>query len=591
VLKFYQKIIDNKEYYFIIAISLLAGFYTLYNFLINDIALYHDPYYRFARAISYDKTGSFDLIESIPWTKPFDFLLYYCAKIYQFTFYLNFNLALLLSGATLCALCFGFSLFFIYENATYLNFSKVSKLFILISFILMPEIYNYFFPLRVDHHMFLLMLGILFWGLNLKVLENDRIDIHKYTIYSALVSALAIWVHIEFLVLVAVFEIFLYLNWCFINKKYKKVLLIYNLLMVVLLAIALTIENNGFNNIFVPVYDCLSIAQVSIFFVLSLNSIFLYLFDIKNTSYKFIFLIILAALDLLVFYNVFGTAFFNPYAGLDVYAVKNFFPLISEFQRFFRPLNSFVFVYLLLVAILLYSLIRQHSYKKLFKNNQMDFIENKSFNNFYLLSLFIVLSLLMFKNVRWSYYVYPILIFMVAPAIGVFIDNLDKRGLVFRFTASEFVYAFLVVNLIANLGLSYQYLIMVAIPKSIREDYRAKKNCHNDVQDYIKHDLVKDFGKDNNFTIMVDSDYGPLTLYETPYKVLSTNNHRNSKGMKIVKDFYDNKIEDKRLSKLVKEYNINVFITCKYQQFKAPSWLQHKKLEPKYKFINIYMLK
>jgi len=591
VYRFYQKIIDNKEYYFIITVSILAGFYTLYNFLINDITLYHDPYYRFARAIQYDKTGSFYIIESIPWTKPFDFLLYYGAKLFQYTFYLNFNLALIVSGAVLCASCFGLSLFFGYKNATYLKFSKVSKIFILISFLLMPEIYEYFFPLRVDHHMFLLMLGILFWGLNLKVLENNRADIHKYAIYSALVSALAIWVHIEFLVLVAVFEIFLFLNWCFIDKKYKNILFIYNILITILLTAALIIENNGLTNFFVPVYDCLSIAQISIFLVLTINSIFLYFFNINTISYRFGILIFLALLDMLVFYNIFGAGFFNPYAGLDVYAVKKFFPLISEFKPFIRPFNGAILVYVILLGILIYSLIKNKSYEYFFKTNQIDFLKNNYINNFYLLSLFIILSLLMLKNVRWSYYVYPLLIFMVAPQIGIFIDKLDKRGLVFRFTASEFVYAFLVVNIIVNLGFTYRYFLMLVTPQSIRDEYKSKVECNNEIIDYIKHDIVKDFGEDKHLTIMIDSDYGPLVLYETPYKVLSTNNHRNSKGMKIVKNFYENKIDNENLAELVKKYNISVFLTCKYQKFNNPSWLEQKKLESKYKFINLYMLK
>ena len=60
--RYIDKIIKNKEYLYIILLSVLAGIYSLTDFFIDDITLLHDPYYRFARAIQYDNTGSFYII-------------------------------------------------------------------------------------------------------------------------------------------------------------------------------------------------------------------------------------------------------------------------------------------------------------------------------------------------------------------------------------------------------------------------------------------------------------------------------------------------------------------------------------------------
>ena len=501
-----------------------------------------------------------DLFISLPWTKPFDYALYYGAKIFQYVFYLNLKVALIIWGAIFCAICYGLSLFFIYKNALYLNYKKSAQVFILIAFALMPEIHEWFFPIRVDHHMVLLMLGIAFWGNALKSLCEKS---YKHIFYSAIISGLAIWIHIEFLALVAVFELFLFLNWLFDSKKYQKKLLIYNIIVAVFLYFALFIESYDAFTLQSIVYDSLSIVHVSIFIVLVLNAIILFILKFNNIIYKSLLLAVLWTLDLIVFFKLFGIGFFDPYAGLDVYAVNNFFPMISEFQPFFREYNFTIMVYLILFSVITYSIFKDKIYLSYVRIDKHNILNKNLLNNFFLLSLFLICSLLMFKNVRWSYYVYPLLIFLVAPIVSLFLEKLDNKKLLFHFAFSEYLYVFLILYLLTNIGLSYRYFIMLNTPKELRKAHQAYMGCYQDISKYIKKDLVEDFGVNKDMTVMVNSDYGPLVLYSTPYKVLSTNNHRNIKGLKSIKDFYDNKLTEQEVLNLVKNDNIKVFIACK----------------------------
>src|SRR5690242_19661228 len=85
-----QHLIKNLEYYFIFFLMIIYAVYHFCLYFGQDISLEHDAYYRIVRAINFDKHGVFNSFESLPWTLPLDICFYYCAKILQFIFNLDF---------------------------------------------------------------------------------------------------------------------------------------------------------------------------------------------------------------------------------------------------------------------------------------------------------------------------------------------------------------------------------------------------------------------------------------------------------------------------------------------------------------------
>lgn len=493
----------------------LISFYIFHQFIKNtDFTQFvfsdSDCYMRLIRVKALYQSGAwFDNFipnsnypygETLHWSRPLDLLLLSGAYIgMPFT---DFDTALYWSGVFISPILYIAAIICVYWSVKVIYQNDIANKFNCVLIFVFNLFTLYYFAFgRPDHHSLLLLLFILQIGCCLRIFNYQ----HKYIYWTALWSALAMWISIEAIVFTVIILLALSLL-CLITKDKHYITLAYKYTSALLgcLTLFYLLGESLSSDPFI-VYDKLSLVHLFVF-LLALPVLYL-VGRISQTTSKgkqATYLLAIAAI-ILASCKAFP-GLINPFADIDPRVYKVWLDNVSEVQ----PINIFnknkISASILFLAPIIFSIpycLRsetQLKYKVLFCTG---------------IAIYTILSV--YQN-RWSPYLYLITIIPVAQFI------LFSRNRVNSLPLTLFT------KTVTNALIILFVILGPTIISAKLDSAPSKTDGFSDYQlKHLNNYLVNNFSEPQ--VLLANSDFGAPILYNSPHKVIATAYHRNYSGI------------------------------------------------------------
>ncbi|WED43861.1 hypothetical protein [Legionella cardiaca] len=433
-----------------------------------------------------------------------------------------------------------------------LKSSTSQQFFVLGAFLFNPFLNTFFIPLRVDYDFLLITLGIVYWGYLLRFLQRNKTN---FALYTALIASLGIWTSISFILPLLIGLAFIF--WQVLKQKISPQAVITLLSSLCInIIIILFLEHRHF---FTVAHDIISVVHLTFFLLLTLSFIIYTFLPMQKIIIKLIFFII-AMMVIFAIMNVLFPGFYKgPYNHVDPYLLKNFFPILSEFYSPFsidRSLALAIICYFIIGAGYCYYLYLSHTLCP---------------DKLLLLWAATILTLLTAYMYRWVEFSMPLTIFLVS----------------FLIKESKSSYPG-IKSLLIILLISLPTLILF-----LAKDYflNSQQICQQQFYLMLRNGFLNQPQFNQDKSIFVHSNYGPLLVYATRYSIVATNDHHNPEGLKDSMNFFREKESDAK--QMILQRKIDLILLCPIEhptQFNPhkSSWLKPIPLPSTYSQWQLY---
>jgi hypothetical protein len=299
------------------------------------------------------------------------------------------------------------------------------------------------------------------------------------------------------------------------------------------------------------------------------------------------YVVITAVLPLALLYAMYPLLFAGPMAGVDPFIISDFLPNISEAKPFYRssPFDSIAMLILPFAAIQLCMAGLGQANRKFYA----DAIAHRY-------SFFLLVTLLMWlTQARWIYYLLPLSIIVVAPALGAlfnpthaslahtwpgrWLSGLSERQRVVR----------RIPILIAIVGLPL--LILMAGQQPWRNDAaltqatviseeqaerllkKTRQACYRTTRQLLYSGEINRVLGSTPQTILAPTDLGAEILFWTNHRIIASNYHREGAGIAYVWGV-DAVTQPQKLRELLAQRGVDVVLYCPGNSPKKDSVLQ-----------------
>lgn len=506
-----------------------------------------------------------------PWTRPLDMVIAALVYLQPESVELNlriFRAALLLPWIWMTLLIIG-----VYRIVRLSNAPSAAYLMASLLIATTPMIWNYFGPANADHHAPLAVLFIWVIGTIIQA-KPSRTAI----ILSGAMLSLQLWMSVEALVLIAAIYVWYGLNWLLGEQKRATPLPWLATSVAASTALALLIERAS-DEWFRPLYDTISIAHV---FALTMAAIVALALDINFTRdlrKRIGVATVISITGLAVIYTQYPLLFANPMVEAGTFILTQLMPKIIEAEPFYNiPLMAVLSNLILPVVALLITAAAWFSPKQAF------YSKTNSAALFYLVAVTLGLYL---TQQRWSYYLLPLAVAVVAPVLGA-IFSPSHRAVVKRWPARIFVRLseeqqvsrrLPILVLLAGLPLLLAYLSATCCPATLSDLLRfnaqeeralladeerqdtIRNTCYAEALTIIHNgELVRALGNER-LTLLAPSNIGAAILFFTPYHIIASNYHREGTGIQFAWAAYDITDPEKLRTHLATR-DVNAVLIC-----------------------------
>lgn len=443
-------------------------------------------------------------IES-PWTRPMDIIVALLVKLQFYNADLDIKLfrAALLMPAMWGALMVGGTCRLLMK----LDQPAATYLPVLAIFAVTPTLWTYFMLANADHHGLLAALWV--WALSFIVPDSRR---GRDAVCLGLILGLMLWISPEVLPLIAATYMWLGLRWL---RGATDKFLPWAATATCLAALAALMAERSANQMFIPVYDSISIVHI---YALSLCGLLAWaLHFVKgNLQRKTTLAALGSAVVFAAIWFVFPLFFKNPMALMHPFITERFLAAIQEAQPLFNRPPLVVFGTLLHPVVAIMACAWQIRHRGMLSPGAAMG-----------LLFFIAVALpLYIAQQRWFYYLYPAVTVAIAPLfVALFSPNATWAA--GRWPAnllqhlSEGAQAMRRIPLLLAL-LFLPLGLMVAATMTAPAD-KTPRNCQKEARKIIQSGKLGDIPPS---IFLVPTNLAPEMLFFTHHRVISGNYHR-----------------------------------------------------------------
>lgn len=490
----------------------------------------------------------------IHWTRPVD--LVEAAIVYVLPG-ADLNLSLLRMALLVPVLWLGLLMLGIYRIVERHSDIPASYLMTAVMLAAMPIARNYFGLGNADHHAPLAVLFI--WIL---ALATKPTSTRREAIAIGILFALMLWISFEALILLLLVGAWFAIQW--LQGDEGAAITLRRIMVSSFLAglLALMIEHPP-ELWFTPAYDVFSIVYVALLLCAASLSCLITFTRNKPLRLRCILVGLAGLLQLASILYLFPDIIRGPMALAHPIILSEILPNVEEAAPMLsQPI-------LKLIALLLYPLVTIFICIRSVRVPASSYYDRQ--NAFIFLYFTLTLLLLCFYQIRFSYYLYPLVIAILAPVIGALFSP-EQQSVSSRWPAKNFlrlsprhqpILRMLIVSMAIGIPMGLYLASPTPTPTNtdLNQRYSLNNSCMKHASILIRSGALNHALGDTQQTILVPTDIGPEVLFFTPYSIIAANYHRDGEAMKYVWDTYA-MTEAAALQTQLADRNITAIINC-----------------------------
>lgn len=462
-----------------------------------------------------------------PWTRPLDLVIAALVKLQPASIDLNLRLihAALLLPVLWMALLLG-GIFYLLRQ---LNVVPMAYLMASALVAALPATWNYFGAGNADHHAALAVLFI--WGLaNLFHPTPSR----GRMVVCGLLFALQLWISVEAMILIGAVYGWYGLAWLRGNRVAATQLTPLATSVALGAALAVAIERPS-NQWLLPIYDSISVPYVSTLFLAAGVAWLIRLGPADTFRVRLLAAMLGGAALLLGAAATYPLIVQGPLAGVDPFILTDFLPNIREAQ----PITHLSLP--LVLAMLVQPLCALALCARAWRADRASYYSRPQAEK---LLFFLIFTLILYMaQVRWVYYLTPLVAAVIAPALAVLFTP-EHPHAAQRWPASRLsglseqqqmrqrlpILLFIMVTPIALGLLNSSYEAHFSNAQARLQSHR-REACELHARQWIYSGALNHLPP---MTLLAPTDLGSELLFFTPHRIIASNYHRDGKAIAYV---------------------------------------------------------
>lgn len=496
-----------------------------------------------------------------PWTRPVDVLLAFFVTLQPETVDINLRLmraSLILPWIWLTLLIAGIHRI-IRRTLPLPSAYMMATVLVALS----PMLFNYFGLGNADHHAPLAVLFI--WAMG-GILASTQT--RSMMAISGILLGLQLWISVESFILIGAIYCWFGLQWLRGESQKAEALawLATATAITSLIALIIEVPRAGW---LTPIYDSISVVYVYSLFVAAIFAWALRFVCPPTLRARLMVGIIGCALLAVAIGTLYPHLPSGPKYGVHPFIISDFLPRISEAKSFFYiPIPTLVLVTYMPIMLIILCLAPWLRPEHSFYSRE----QSAKFAFFLIAALF-----LYYSQQRWSYYLLPLTIAIIAPLLGALFT--PEHPLVVRYWPASTL-ATLTQNeqmkrrlpvLLAALALPIAGMFVSSLPifESDNKDQQLaaaqRSSCYNATRQLIRSGEINRV-LPTPLTLWAPTDLGTEILFFTPHNIIASNYHREGAAIKYVWD--TNKIINPNTLRLhLAQRKVGAMILCPMMEF------------------------
>lgn len=459
-----------------------------------------------------------------PWTRPVDMVIAALVKLQPGTADLSLKLlrvAVVLPWLWVVLLSAG-----LLRNLWHITQVPAAFLMLAVLMHTNPAAYNYFSIGNVDHHAPLAVCWV--WAVYYLISSSEHG--WRLPLGVGLLTALMLWVSPEALVLIS--AMLAWLSFCWLRGQFPmRTIARLASVLCIASASAVLIERPK-QEWFLPLYDSISVVHVALLAACAIATWALTLYRRDAVIGRLIVGALAAAAVVAVMYHCYPLFFHGPMAQVDSYIHSDFLPRITEADSIFSQ-GSLAYALGMMLQPLIALQIAEWMAAR-----YPGVIPKRSAAT--LACLLVVCIILYASQLRWYYYLYPLVALVLAPWLGAWFTPDDAR-LQQLWPASRVRQWNEHGQMLRRLPL---LIALIAIPIGLqvialeKKTPQARENgrCARDTRRIIESgELTRLLGPEVT-TVYASTNIGAEILFFTPYRIIASNYHREGAAIRDVWD-------------------------------------------------------
>ncbi len=483
----------------------------------------------------------------IHWTRPMDILV--LAAALPMLPFMDMKEAIELGGVALPALL-SLALVFLCIWAVRPYMQPKNMVLIVLLLAVQPLIQNYFGMGRVDHHAFLAVLMAAVLGFLVRATLTEQKSNHA--IWAGILSALGLWVSLEFLVVYAPIVAGLGISWLVWGGKWLRINRDFALSSFVLLVICFAVDT-PVQDWFADRYDRLSVPQLLLVFLPALFWLVVGKLEqsCQSLSTRTIVTSIFGLSSLFFLYVLFPNLFVGPLSETDPRIGPIWHDKVTEMSPLIKSWRQGVWYCLLPFACLIYCGLIISRRTGAVRRQQWLWV-----------SLILVATILFaLAHIRTALYLAVVTVIVAGPMIEESLGWINERYDGWKKTTTGIVVRalFIVGPFSVALGMS-EISKEFGSTEALASEQEPAKICDvKEMAGFLASDEFYDGSRELRFANGLD--YGPQFVYRTPHHFLAVPYHRNGDSIYDTYDFLTT--EDYGKSKeILDKYQIDYILLC-----------------------------
>ncbi len=437
----------------------------------------------------------------------------------------------------------------------------------------MPMTWNYFGLGNADHHAPLAALFVWAMGGVLAPTPSRRL-----MLFTGFLLGLQLWISVESFILIGIIYGWFAIQW--LRGDYRMATALAWLstatALTSILALAIEVQPPLWR---VPVYDSISVVYIYALCIAALAAWVLHLLATPYLRDRIVIALITGALAIAAIATVYPHLPLGPLYGVDPFIISDFLPRITEAKPFYKvePLALIVVTYLPLLTLIacLAPWIRR---------DRAFFGNDTSIALVYFLATCL---LLYYSQQRWSYYLLPLTICVVAPMLGALFTP-ENKMVASRWPAT--LMHGLTPNQQANrrmpiiillIGAPIVAMLLSALPQLLKNSANTAAQANSETQRNACYNAARQLIRSGELnrvlpkpmTILAPTDLGTEILFFTPHRIIASNYHREGAAIKYLweaKDITDSNALRAHLA----NRKVDALLLCPLIEFKKGSLIQ-----------------
>ncbi len=385
-----------------------------------------------------------------------------------------------------------------------------------------PLMWNYFSLAYADHHSMLAALFVWVVG------ELLRPPSHRGMLISGVLLGVMLWVSPEALALIGMIYAWYGLAWLRGDHLAMRYLptLTSSVAMTTLIAVMIERPVVGW---LTPVYDSVSVVYVFILAGAMLIAWALRFLNSETVRTRLAMAVVSLVWLVVMVWCVYPLAFKGPLAEADPYIFTDFLPSIHEAQTEFLKNWVLVISMLMQPALALYLCVESLRRRNGWLVREM--AEKLSFFYGFVLLLFLV-------QVRWNYYLYPLVVLVIVPWLVTlfspehpFTRNRWPATWVARYSPHrQMMYRIPIMLAVFFLPIG----VAAVVPDDATPAQKQFYACSESARKFIQGGHLARLGHGKPLILFAHTNWGGEILFWTPHRIIASNYHREGVGIKYL---------------------------------------------------------